>query len=203
MRETTSRGIYTRQHQNGRVEFMARLCHAGKRWVAGGFSTRQEALAALHKLKASVRSPLLPMKHRPHKSGSQHSVLIPVLEPMLQAALATHEATEERPRSLRPACHQRGLPANQNQKETGGQVESDILFHAYARRWFETSKAGWSQSSQDVNRSLCTRHLNPAFGTYRLCDISVELVERWLQKQLKTYSLCLCRNMRTALASIF
>lgn len=119
MRETTSRGIYTRQHQNGRVEFMARLCHAGKRWVAGGFSTQQEALAALHKLKASVRSPLLPMKHRPHKSGSQHSVLIPVLEPMLQAALATHEATEERPRSLRPASHQRWL-TSQSESEGNG-----------------------------------------------------------------------------------
>jgi hypothetical protein len=133
----------------------------------------------------------------------KHAVLIPVLEPMLQAALAAHEATEERPRNLRPACHQNGLPANQDQKGTGGQVESDILFHAYARRWFETSKAGWSQSTQDATRSLCTQHLNPAFGSHRLRDITVEWVERWLQKQLKTYSLSLCQNMRKTLASIF
>lgn len=133
----------------------------------------------------------------------KYAVLLPVLEPMLQAALAAHEPTGDLLRPIKPASHQQGLPANQGQKGTGSQVESDILFHAYARRWFETSKTGWSQSTQDATRSLCTQHLNPAFGTHRLCDITVERVERWLQEQLKTYSLSLCQNMRKTLASIF
>ncbi len=126
-----------------------------------------------------------------------------VLSPILAAALAAYEPTESLSSPGRSASHQRGLPKNQRQKGTGGQVDPDILFHTYARRWFEANRTAWTTSTQDATRSLCTKHLNPVFGGHRLCDITANMVEHWLRDQLKSYSLALCQNMRKALASIF
>ncbi len=128
--------------------------------------------------------------------------LIPLLSPLLQAVGPTHGSALHSSRGRKPPTHQQGLPANQCQTGTGGNVDPHILFHAYARRWFETSKSRWSQDSQDIQRSLCTRHLNPAFGHHQMRNITVEMVATWLTDQLEHYSLVQCRHMRTALASI-
>lgn len=133
---------------------------------------------------------------------SRHPALREVLKPVLLAALAAREPAKNLNQPTKPASHQQGLPANQRQKGTGGPVDPDILFAAYARRWFEANQAAWTASTQDINRSLCTKHLNPVFGTQRLRDISATMIEDWLRKQLEQYSLNLCRNMRTVLTSI-
>ncbi len=65
MRKEASLGIYTRQHANGRIEFKAFLYHAGRRWVVGGFSTKQDALAAGRQLKRSLLSHRSRLYHDP------------------------------------------------------------------------------------------------------------------------------------------
>lgn len=56
MRKRASHGISTRQHANGRIEFAAFLYHAGRRWVVGGFSTKQDAIAGGRQLRRSLLS---------------------------------------------------------------------------------------------------------------------------------------------------
>ncbi len=56
MRKRASHGISTRQHVNGRIEFAAFLYHAGRRWVVGGFSTKQDAIAGGRQLRRSLLS---------------------------------------------------------------------------------------------------------------------------------------------------
>lgn len=63
MRNEASLGISTHQHANGRIEFKAVLYHAGRRWVVGGFSTNQDALAAGRQLRRS---------HLSHRSRLYH-----------------------------------------------------------------------------------------------------------------------------------
>jgi len=56
MRKEASHGVSTRHHANGRIEFKAFLYHSGRRWEVGGFSTKQDAIAAGRQLRRSLLS---------------------------------------------------------------------------------------------------------------------------------------------------
>ncbi|MBS0172431.1 MAG: hypothetical protein JSR64_00160 [Nitrospira sp.] len=148
-----------------------------------------------------------PLSSAEHHAFSQllnrHPSLRSALTPLLKAASAAHGSPQALPHPKKPPANQRGLPANQSQKGIGGPIDPDILFHDYARRWFQANQSTWAPSTQDIVRSVCTTHLNPVFGTTLVRNISSQMIEDWLREQLKKYSLALCQNMRKPLASIF
>jgi len=56
MFKQTMPGIHSRLHKDGRIEWTATVNRGGRRWVAKGFSTKQEALAGQRRLAISLDS---------------------------------------------------------------------------------------------------------------------------------------------------
>ena len=56
MLKLTMPGIHQRHHKDGRIEWTATVYRGGKRWVAKGFSTKQEAVAGQRRLAISLDS---------------------------------------------------------------------------------------------------------------------------------------------------
>ena len=160
------------------------------------FEKLRQALLQWPPFTAAEQQALVALQH-------QQAALVPILGPLVEAVLSANGPAITRTRRRQLASHQHGLLANQSQQGTGGTAHRQILFSAYARCWFDVAKQHWSTDSQSITRSLCTKHLIPAFGTYRMCDITVTMVEAWLHQQLTRYSLAQCQNMRKALTSIF
>jgi integrase len=57
-------------------------------------------------------------------------------------------------------------------------------FHAFASRWFDRHRAGWSDRTVEDYRWALSNHLLPFFAEYRLSEITVERVDAYKAAKL-------------------
>lgn len=132
----------------------------------------------------------------------KEALLKPVVDILLNSWTLAQRLKPKRKRRQGTGAFQSGRPQHQSQKPTGPPPDPEITFADYAYRWFLAARDGWSSDTQEIVRSLCTKHLLPAFGPTPVRDLTSEIIAEWLQGQLNQYSLQHCCHMRTQLVSI-